>query len=106
MGFLNFKPKPAAALMRLPSGCFTVDRSGKVVGVLRFNSVRSQRLVREIAQIERHNHVGLRTNCGGENVPIIGIGKRQRRDERFVVRHQAIAHVRVHQVPNSFNLFP
>ena len=31
MGFLNFKSKPAAALMRLPSGCFTVDRAGKVV---------------------------------------------------------------------------
>lgn len=31
MGFLNFKSKSAANLMRLPAGCFTVDRSGKVV---------------------------------------------------------------------------
>jgi hypothetical protein len=31
MGFLNFKSKPAATLMRLPSGCFTVDRAGQIV---------------------------------------------------------------------------
>lgn len=31
MGFLNFKSKPAATLMRLPSGSFTVDRAGQIV---------------------------------------------------------------------------
>lgn len=31
MGFLNFKSKSAANLMRLPTGCFTVDPAGKVV---------------------------------------------------------------------------
>jgi hypothetical protein len=31
MGFLKIFSKPAAVLTRLPSGCFTVDRSGKVV---------------------------------------------------------------------------
>ena len=31
MGFLNFKSKSAPKLMRLPTGCFTVDSSGKVV---------------------------------------------------------------------------
>jgi len=30
MGLLNFFPKPAATLMRLPSGCFTVDRAGQI----------------------------------------------------------------------------
>jgi hypothetical protein len=30
MGFLNLFPKPAATLMRLPSGCFTVDRAGQI----------------------------------------------------------------------------
>ncbi len=31
MGFLNFRSKSAAELMRLPTGCFTVDPAGKVV---------------------------------------------------------------------------
>jgi hypothetical protein len=31
MGFLNPFAKPAAMPMRLPSGCFTVDRSGQIV---------------------------------------------------------------------------
>ena len=31
MGFLNLKSKSAPNLMRLPAGCFTVDRTGKVV---------------------------------------------------------------------------
>jgi len=31
MGFLNLISKSAPKLMRLPTGCFTVDSSGKVV---------------------------------------------------------------------------
>jgi hypothetical protein len=31
MGLLKLFSKPAANLMRLPSGCFTVDRAGKIV---------------------------------------------------------------------------
>jgi hypothetical protein len=31
MGLLNFFSKPAPELIGLPSGCFTVDRSGNVV---------------------------------------------------------------------------
>lgn len=31
MGFLNFKSHSTVFLMRLPSGCFTADRSGKIV---------------------------------------------------------------------------
>lgn len=31
MGFLNFKSKSTASLLRLPAGCFTVDRTGKIV---------------------------------------------------------------------------
>jgi hypothetical protein len=31
MGFLKFFAKPAPALMKLPSGSFTVDREGSVV---------------------------------------------------------------------------
>jgi hypothetical protein len=31
MGFLKFKSKPAANLLRLPAGCFTVDSAGKIV---------------------------------------------------------------------------
>jgi hypothetical protein len=30
MGFMNLLPKPVATLMRLPSGCFTVDRTGQI----------------------------------------------------------------------------
>jgi hypothetical protein len=31
MGFLNLFSKPAPAIAGLPSGCFTVDRTGRVV---------------------------------------------------------------------------
>lgn len=31
MGFLNIFSKSAATLTRLPSGCFTADRSGKII---------------------------------------------------------------------------
>lgn len=31
MGLLNFFSKPAPTLLKLPSGCFTMDRSGRVV---------------------------------------------------------------------------
>ena len=31
MGFLKLFSKPAPNLMRLPSGCFTVDRTGSIV---------------------------------------------------------------------------
>jgi len=31
MGLLNLFSKPAPALLGLPSGCFTIDRSGRVV---------------------------------------------------------------------------
>jgi hypothetical protein len=31
MGLLNFFAKPVPMLARLPSGCFTVDRTGKIV---------------------------------------------------------------------------
>lgn len=31
MGFLDLFSKPAPALLGLPSGCFTMDRSGRVV---------------------------------------------------------------------------
>jgi hypothetical protein len=33
MGLLNLFAKPAPMLMRLPSGCFTVDRDGRVLTV-------------------------------------------------------------------------
>jgi hypothetical protein len=33
MGLLNLFAKPAPTLMRLPSGCFTVDRDGRVLTV-------------------------------------------------------------------------
>jgi hypothetical protein len=31
MGFLKFKSSSTSHLLRLPAGCFTVDRSGKIV---------------------------------------------------------------------------
>ena len=48
MGFLNFFPKEPP-LVRLPSGSFTVDRSGIVVTTT-VSSSFSQELVREIAE--------------------------------------------------------
>jgi hypothetical protein len=49
MGFLNFFPKEPPALVRLPSGSFTVDRSGTVLTTT-VSSSFSQELVREIAE--------------------------------------------------------
>jgi hypothetical protein len=49
MGLLNFFAKPAPALVRLPSGSFTVDREGSVLtGTL--PSSFPAGLVRDIAQ--------------------------------------------------------
>lgn len=31
MGLMNLFSKPAATLTRLPSGCFTADRAGKII---------------------------------------------------------------------------
>jgi hypothetical protein len=31
MGFLNLLSKPDAPLLKLPSGCFTMDREGRVI---------------------------------------------------------------------------
>ena len=48
MGFLNFFPKETP-LVRLPSGSFTVDRSGSIV-TSTVSSSFSQEVVREIAE--------------------------------------------------------
>lgn len=49
MGLLSFFSKPAPALLRLPSGSFTVDREGKVLtGTLPSSFPAS--LIRDIAQ--------------------------------------------------------
>ena len=48
MGFLSMFTKPAPTLTRLPSGCFTVDRAGKVV-ISTLPQAFSSELTREVA---------------------------------------------------------
>jgi hypothetical protein len=49
MGFLNMFSKTASSLMRLPSGSFTMDRSGRVL-VTTLPSNYPETLVEEIGQ--------------------------------------------------------
>jgi hypothetical protein len=49
MGFLNFFARPAPPLMKLPAGCFSVDRSGQVL-VATLPSNFPAELIREIGQ--------------------------------------------------------
>ena len=49
MGLLNFFSKPAPTLLGLPSGCFTMDRSGNVVMATLPSSFPTE-LVREIGR--------------------------------------------------------
>jgi hypothetical protein len=49
MGFLNFFSKSSAAVQRLPSGTFTVDRQGNIVTTTVSSSYPSE-LLRQIAE--------------------------------------------------------
>lgn len=46
----------------------------KLIGVLLFDAVRSQQIVREITFVERHNHARTAANRRSQDVPIIRIG--------------------------------
>jgi len=77
----------------------------KLVGMLSLNAVVSQGVRREIAKVEGDDYIGPAPNRGGQDMPVVRIGKNNGRNQVFVVSDQAIAYMDVHQGASALELF-
>ena len=73
----------------------------EVVRVLRTHSISLQRVRGEVLQIERHDQVSAGMDGRSHHVPIARVWKLDHRDQVLEAVHQAVAHMRVHQLARA-----
>jgi hypothetical protein len=59
--------------------------------------MRRERLFGKILQVICYDNIGSGLDCGGNDVPIVWIGKFDGVDKRLIGVYQAMAHRRIHQ---------
>lgn len=73
---------------------------------LGFDPVPSQRGGGKVLQVLGHDDIGPAVNRSRQDVPVMGIGQGERRNQFVKARHQRIAHVEIHQVADPGQLVP
>ena len=80
-----------------------VKVTGKeVVRVLDFNPVRRDRSIRKVQQVGGDDHIATSRDCRGKDMTIVGVGKAERGDKRFVSGDQTIPRCFVHESSGAF----
>ena len=74
----------------------------KVVGVLDFDSVGHDRGFWEVPQVRGDDHVAASDYCCCENMTVVGVGKVECGDNRFVSGDQAIPCCPIHEIARPF----
>jgi hypothetical protein len=74
----------------------------ELVRMLRFNPPSAELVDREVLEIGSYDEVGMALDGGSEDMAIIWIRQLQHIDEFLEIRHQRIAHMRVHEISRSF----
>ena len=80
------------------------DVLDKQFRVLSFELERLEYIGREVALVGRHDHAGVGAYRGGEDVPVVRVGKSQALDQDFVPGHHSVRDCPVHQVRGAIEL--
>lgn len=76
----------------------------EIIRMLSLCTVRAQAVLREVLQVEGHDHVSPGSDRGGKDMSVVGVRKTDRRDEILVAGDQAIPNMAVHEIPRAFEL--
>lgn len=76
----------------------------KFIRVLGGDTVFGEFLFRKVLEIIGHNPVCAATDSGGENVPVVRVGKGERGNKRLEVLNKAIADMGIHELPGTLQL--
>jgi hypothetical protein len=82
-------------------GLFIQELDDELVGVDGLDPEAFQYRRREIAEVERDDESRFAVDRRGQHVTVIGVGKRQGRDEGLVLGDEAIGDVIIHQLATS-----
>lgn len=77
------------------------DVSDEGVGMLRLKVIGAEGGAGKVAEVERDDDLSTTADGGCEDMPIVCIGKDNRINQRRVVRHNAVRHGGIHQVPGA-----
>ena len=72
--------------------------------MLSFDFIGIELLWRKVLQVLRDDDIGSAPDCGGQNMPVIGIGKAQTIDKWVEAHHQRIGEMPIHCLPGSLEL--
>ena len=77
---------------------------GEIIGVLGFNLVGVEPLLRKVLQVLRDDDIGSPPDCSRQNVSIIGVGKTQAIYHRLEAHDQCVREMPIHRLPGSLEL--
>jgi hypothetical protein len=78
----------------------------ELVGMLRFDAVGCERAVRKVFKIVGDDNIAAAHDGCGQDVTVVGIGQRERGNERLIARDKTVAHARVHEGARALEIGP